>query len=75
MKCTHERVPRGDVGDCEDSDRAFVDVFRQHVTLDGDLDEAQRERIAYIVGRCPVHRTLEQKPRFEDRVELVVHKT
>ena len=75
VKCTHERVPCRDVEDCEGSDRGFVDVFRQHVTLDGDLDDAQRDRIAYVVGRCPVHRTLEQKPRFEDRVELTVQKT
>ena len=28
----------------------------QEITLEGELDEAQRERLRQIAGRCPVHR-------------------
>ena len=28
----------------------------QEITLEGDLDDAQRERLRTIAGRCPVHR-------------------
>jgi putative redox protein len=29
------------------------------VSLDGELDEAQRARLMEIADKCPVHRTLE----------------
>ena len=41
---------RGDVGPLD-----AIDVL---LTIEGDLDEAQRERLVDIAGRCPVHRTL-----------------
>jgi putative redox protein len=31
----------------------------QEVHLEGDLDEAQRERLRVIAGRCPVHRLVD----------------
>ncbi len=40
--------------------------FTQHVTLEGDLDEAQRTRLMQIAGRCPVHRLLEGSNEFTE---------
>ena len=37
-------------------------LIRSHVTIKGDLDEAQRARLEQIAGRCPVHRTLRARP-------------
>jgi putative redox protein len=37
-------------------DGAFV--MRRRVTVDGDLEDAQRERLLEIANKCPVHRTL-----------------
>ena len=34
----------------------FAPRLTQTITLEGDLDEAQRERLRQIAGRCPVHR-------------------
>ncbi len=34
------------------------DLFEVNVTLEGDLDEAQRARLIEIAERCPVHMTL-----------------
>lgn len=35
------------------------DFFCREITLKGDLDTAQRERLLEIANKCPVHRTLE----------------
>jgi putative redox protein len=34
------------------------DVFERKITLEGDLDDAQRTRLLQIAERCPVHLTL-----------------
>jgi putative redox protein len=52
-------------------DRSAADqtkVFTQEVVLTGDLDDAQRERLHQIAGRCPVHRVLEGPIAFEERL-------
>ena len=36
----------------------LVHEFRQHITITGDLDEAQRARLLEIAGKCPVHKAL-----------------
>ncbi len=36
-------------------------MIERTLILEGDLDEAQRARLAEIAGRCPVHRTLESE--------------
>ncbi|MFM9105762.1 MAG: OsmC family protein [Chloroflexota bacterium] len=38
------------------------------IALDGPLDEAQRERLLEIAGRCPVHRTISGDLRITDRL-------
>ncbi|MFK8032010.1 MAG: alpha/beta fold hydrolase [Gammaproteobacteria bacterium] len=35
-----------------------IDVFERTLTLEGDLTQAQKERMLEIANRCPVHRTL-----------------
>jgi len=37
-----------------------IDSFRRDIYLEGDLTEAQRDRLMEIAARCPVHRTLER---------------
>jgi putative redox protein len=44
---------------------ARLDQFERRITLEGDLDEAQRTRLLEIANRCPVHRTLEGEVRIE----------
>lgn len=41
-----------------------VDTFVRVVTLDGDLDDAQRASLLAIANRCPVHRALEGSTRI-----------
>ncbi|CUH29230.1 exosortase A system-associated hydrolase 2 [Jannaschia seosinensis] len=42
-----------------------IDRFRREITLDGPLDDAQRDRLREIADRCPVHRTLETGAQVE----------
>ena len=53
----HDKIHATDCSDCESSD-GRVDEFRRTITLEGDLTDAQRERMLEIADRCPVHRTL-----------------
>jgi hypothetical protein len=41
--------------------------------LVGDLDEAQRQRLLEIAGRCPVHRTLTREARIETTLRAAVN--
>ena len=43
-------------------DGAFI--IERHITIDGDLDDAQRARLLEIASRCPVTRTLSNPIRI-----------
>ena len=38
----------------------------QEVKLEGDLDDAQRERLRIIAGRCPVHKMVDSPVETEE---------
>ncbi len=42
-----------------------IDTFTRTITLQGDLDDDQRQRLLEIADKCPVHRTLEQSSHIE----------
>ena len=46
--------------------RARFDVV---IEVSGELSPEQRERLAVIAGKCPVHRTLQCDVEISDRVE------
>jgi len=54
---SHGRVHAADCSDCETT-TSQIDEFRVAISLEGDLDQAQKTRILEIADRCPVHRTL-----------------
>lgn len=39
------------------------------LAIDGDLDEAQRQRMLFIAGKCPVHKTL--APAMSINISLI----
>ncbi len=43
------------------------DVFTREVFVEGELDDAQRDRLIAIANKCPVHRTLERGSVVETR--------
>ncbi|ASJ75365.1 alpha/beta fold hydrolase [Granulosicoccus antarcticus] len=54
------RHNREHLQDCEGCDEKpmQLDVIDRDITLHGDLDEEQHERLMAIADKCPVHRTL-----------------
>ena len=53
----HDKIHADDCGDCE-STTGKIDEFIRELTITGDLDDAQRQRMLEIADRCPVHQTL-----------------
>ena len=53
----HGKIHAEDCKECETS-KGKIDFFQRLIQLEGDLSEAQRERLLEIADRCPVHRTL-----------------
>lgn len=67
----HDRVYVEDSEGAEDDDkRGLLDRYTLDIRLIGDIDEEQRERLAYIATRCPVRKTLAGVPRFEETVTV-----
>ena len=57
---SHGRVHAADCSDCETS-TGQIDEFKVAISLEGELDQEQRERVLDIADRCPVHRTLQNE--------------
>jgi len=54
---SHDRIHAEDCAECEHSE-GMIDVFERQIRFDGDLSEAEIERLLQIADKCPVHRTL-----------------
>jgi len=42
-----------------------IDAFHRSISLRGDLDSAQKQRLLEIADKCPVHKTLEAGAKVE----------
>ncbi len=60
VRLSHERVHAKDCADC----RVGLERITRRISLVGDLDEVQRQRLLEIADKCPVHRTLESDPEI-----------
>ena len=64
VRLRHGKVHWEDCSECEATDGeagTLLDRIEREVVLMGPLDEAQKQRLLEIAGRCPVHRTLTGK--------------
>ncbi len=59
VRLQHEKIH---CEDCEgvEGPGARIDHFTRAISLEGALDDSQRERLLRIADRCPVHRTIER---------------
>jgi uncharacterized OsmC-like protein/pimeloyl-ACP methyl ester carboxylesterase len=64
VRLSHHKVHADDCRDCAEKDLQ-IDSFERELELLGELDEAERQRLLEIAGRCPVHRTLTREIRIE----------
>lgn len=60
------RIHADDCEHCDDELTGFIDHVTSNVHISGDFDEKQRNRLAQIATRCPVHKTLANGVQFED---------
>ena len=60
------RIHADDCANCDDDASGMIDHITSNVHIDGDFDAAQEKRLAQIVSRCPVHKTLANGVQFED---------
>lgn len=68
---TH-KVHAKDCEECDSDPDAKVDIIDVEIAFEGDLDEQQRQRLAEIADRCPVHRTLTSETKIRtQRVESI----
>ena len=63
VKLQHNRIHATDCESCEDQS-GKVDQIRRWIRIDGDLTEAQRQRMLEIADMCPVHRTLHNQKQI-----------
>ncbi len=56
--------------DCEqcESGEGKIDHIEREISLEGDLDDDQKERLLEIADRCPVHRTLHSEIHVDTRL-------
>lgn len=66
---SHDKVHAQDCERCTQNG-SKIDRFIRQITLVGDLDDAQRQRLLDISERCPVHRTLEGEIEILTELEL-----
>lgn len=45
-----------------------IEVIERRIAVQGDLSEAQRQRVLAIADKCPVHRTLNSTPVIQTRL-------
>ena len=63
VKLEHSRIHATDCDGCEEQP-GKVDQIRRSIRIEGDLTEAQRNRMLEIADMCPVHRTLHNQKQI-----------
>ncbi|MFB6368607.1 MAG: OsmC family protein, partial [Gemmatimonadota bacterium] len=71
VRVDHDKVHADDCEACDDADagdRSKIDRFEREVSVTGELDDEQRERLLEIADRCPVSRTLKASSAVVNRL-------
>ena len=64
---SHNKIHATDCETC-DSSTGKIDQFERKITLSGDINAKDRQRLLEIADRCPVHRTLESEINIVTRI-------
>ena len=64
----HRKIHADDCRDCE-TKQGYLDQIKVSLSLEGDLDDDQRQRLAQIADKCPVHRTLKGEIKIETKLD------
>jgi len=68
VRLEHAKIHAVDCQTCE-TRQGQVDLIQRAITLEGDLDDAQRARMIEIADKCPVHRTLTSEVAIRTTLE------
>lgn len=71
VRLKHDKIYATDCAECE-TKKGKIDRIDVAITLEGDLDAAQRARLMEIADNCPVHRTLKSEVDIRTREEEAV---
>ena len=63
LSLDHEKVSANACDDCLTME-GKVDIININVDFEGDLTKDQVERLKYIAGRCPIHKSLVTETRI-----------
>ena len=64
----HNKIHAEDCENCE-TETGKVDDIQIEIEIDGDMDDATRQKVAEIANMCPVHRTLHSEVNIESRLK------
>ena len=67
VRVKHRKVHADDCADCN-SGAGYVDEFRREIEFDGELSEAEQQRLMEIADKCPVHRTLHNEVKVRTKL-------
>jgi uncharacterized OsmC-like protein/alpha/beta superfamily hydrolase len=67
VRLTQPRAHADDCANCEQPDAKMNGIDRE-ITLEGELDAGQRQKLLEIAGKCPIHRILEPSIRITTRL-------
>jgi putative redox protein len=65
----HDKIHAEDCENCE-TKAGMIDRIDRTVTLEGELDEAQRAKLLEIADKCPVHRTLSSEVEIKTKEKV-----
>jgi putative redox protein len=60
----HDKRHAEDCQNCAEDGAPKIDHFERIIQLEGDLDDAARQKLLAIADKCPVHNTLERGARI-----------
>ncbi len=67
VELKHGKIHAADCADCATTS-GKIDRIERAITLEGELDDAQRARLLEIADKCPVHRTLHSEVQVVTRL-------
>lgn len=65
VRVSHDRQHVKDCADCS-STAGYIHRFKVELELSGPLDDAQRQKLVEIAGRCPVAKTLQSEIKVDE---------
>lgn len=68
VQYSYDKVHADDCGFCDDDASGYIDTVTSQIFVEGTFTDAERDRLAEVATRCPVHKTLEKGISFGEQV-------